>query len=111
MFGKLKKRWAIDSNFQLLIIFIVFGITGSLSVVVTTPILDFLDFKKQNFEDYFLGDFFYYAIKFIAIFPIYNVLLTLIATLFLQFNFFWNFQKKMFSKIGFGFLFNKKKDN
>lgn len=54
MFDKLKKRWAIDSNFQLLIIFIVFGITGSLSVVVTTPILDFFDFKKQNFEDYFL---------------------------------------------------------
>ena len=111
MFDKLKKRWAIDSNFQLLIIFIVFGITGSLSVVVTTPILDFFDFKKQNFEDYFLGYFFYYIIKFIAIFPIYNVLLTLIATLFLQFNFFWNFQKKMFAKIGFGFLFNKKKNN
>ena len=108
MLDKLKKRWAIESNFQLLLILVVFGVTGSFSVLFTDPILDFFDFKKQNFENYFLGDFFYYTIKFIAIFPIYNVLLILIATLFLQFNFFWNFQKKMFSKIGLGFLFTKK---
>tara|TARA_B100000614_G_scaffold258806_2_gene282033 strand:- start:1448 stop:1777 length:330 start_codon:yes stop_codon:yes gene_type:complete len=109
MFDKLKKKWAIDSNFHLLIIIIVFGITGSLSVLLTTPILDFFDFKKQNFESYFLGDFFYYSIKFISIFPLYNLILLLIATVFFQFNFFWNFQKKMFSKLGLSCLFSKRK--
>lgn len=111
MLNKLKKRWAIESNFQLLIIFIVFGITGTLSVFITTPILDFFDFKKENFENYALGYFIYYTIKFITIFPLYNLLLIAIATLFLQFEFFWNFQKRMFAKMGFGFFFKKRKDN
>ena len=93
MLNKLKKRWAIESNFQLLIIFIVFGITGTLSVFIATPILDFFDFKKENFENYALGYFIYYIIKFITIFPLYNLFLIAIATLFLQFKFFWNFQK------------------
>ncbi len=111
MLEKLKKRWAIESNFQLLIIFIVFGITGTLSVFITTPILDFFDFKKESFQNYVSGYFFYYTIKFIAIFPLYNLLLIAIATLFLQFKFFWNFQKGMFRKMGLGFFFKKKKDN
>ena len=111
MLNKLKKRWAIESNFQLLIIFIVFGITGTLSVFIATPILDFFDFKKENFENYPSGYFIYYIIKFITIFPLYNLFLIAIATLFLQFKFFWNFQKRMFSKMGFGFFFKKRKDN
>ena len=32
-FKRIKEKWGINSNFQLIIIFIVFGITGSLSVV------------------------------------------------------------------------------
>jgi len=31
MIKKLKERWGIKSNFQIVIIFVVFGITGSVS--------------------------------------------------------------------------------
>ncbi|MEE3035160.1 MAG: DUF6787 family protein [Bacteroidota bacterium] len=111
MLDRLKKKWGIESNFQMIIIFVVFGITGSLSVVFTTPILDFFDLKIQSFEEYYLGSFIYYSVKFIAIFPIYNLLLIIIGALFLQFNFFWSFQKKMFKKIGLGFFFKEEKDS
>ena len=110
MFDRLKNKWGVKSNLQLFIIFIVFGITGSLSVVVSTPFLDFFDFNIGAFEKYYFGAFIYYFIKVAVIFPLYNVLLILTGTLFFQFNFFWNFQKKIFKKIGFIFLFKKKKD-
>ena len=39
---KLKEKWGITSNFQLVIIFIVFGITGSVSAVISGPTIEYL---------------------------------------------------------------------
>ena len=39
---KLKERWGITSNFQIIIIFIVFGITGSVSAVISGPLTEYL---------------------------------------------------------------------
>ena len=44
---KLKDKWNITSNFQLIIILIVFAITGSLSLVVSEPILEILGIKSE----------------------------------------------------------------
>jgi hypothetical protein len=45
--NNLKTKWNITSNFQLTIIFIVFGITGSLSVVVSDPLLNIIGLEKN----------------------------------------------------------------
>ena len=42
MFERLKAKWNINSNVQLIIIFIVFAITGSLSLQITKPILIYI---------------------------------------------------------------------
>ena len=39
---KLKEKWGITSNFQLVIIFIVFGITGSASAIISGPTIEYL---------------------------------------------------------------------
>lgn len=39
---KLKERWNITSNFQLVIIFIVFGITGTTASMIASPITEWL---------------------------------------------------------------------
>ena len=39
---KLKERWGITSNFQIVIIFIVFGITGSVSAYISGPLTNFI---------------------------------------------------------------------
>ena len=39
---KLKEKWGITSNFQLVIIFIVFGITGSVSAAISGPTIEYL---------------------------------------------------------------------
>ncbi|MFH6972447.1 DUF6787 family protein [Flavobacterium petrolei] len=98
--NKLKQRWGIDSNFQLIIIFIVFAITGSASAWLSKPFCFWLGITRED-----LG-FWFTPIRLILIFPIYQVLLVLIGFLFGQFKFFWAFEKKMLKRLGLGFLFN-----
>ena len=39
---KLKERWGITSNLQIVIIFIVFGITGSVSAYISGPLTNII---------------------------------------------------------------------
>lgn len=102
---KLKERWGIQSNFQLIIIFVVFAITGSLSAYLAKPVLGFLGLNRGAFAEHFMGGFLYYTLRILLIFPIYQVLLVVIGSIFGQYKFFWNFEKKMLSRLGLGFLF------
>jgi hypothetical protein len=98
---KLKQRWGITSNFQLTIIFIVFAITGSTSAWLSKPFCVWLGITKEDFG------FWFTLIRLIIIFPIYQVLLVAIGTIFGQFRFFWDFEKKMLKSMGLGFLFKE----
>ncbi len=98
---KLKKKWGIKSNFQLVVIFIVFGITGSASVFLGEPILSYLKINDELFIDIYLGKYIYIFIKIILIFPLYQILLLIFGAIFFQFTFFWNIEKEMLKKIGF----------
>ena len=46
----------------------------------------------------------YWPIRLIIIFPIYQVMLVLIGELFVQFKFFWEFEKKMLDRMKLGFI-------
>ena len=96
---ELKKRWGIESNLQLIIIFIVFAITGSASAWLSKPFCFWLGITKLDLGGWFT------PIRLLLIFPIYQVLLVLIGFLFGQYKFFWAFEKKMLKRMGLGFLF------
>jgi uncharacterized membrane protein YoaK (UPF0700 family) len=81
----LKKRWGITSNFQLVIIFVVFAITGSASALWFTPV------------------------RLIVIFPLYPFVLMFFGYLFGQSKFFFPFSKKMLRSMGLGFVFKEEK--
>lgn len=104
----LKNKWNIKSNYQLFLIFVVFGLTGSFSLKLAKPVLNFLGFNQEAFANFFLGDFFYWCIRLIIIFPIYQLLLIFFGFLFFQFAFFWELEKKILIKIGLGKFFTKK---
>ena len=93
---RLKKKWNINSNFQLVIILIVFAITGSASLFVSSPILDFFGMTKESMTSWL-----YHPLRLILIFPVYQVLIIIIGTIFGQFKFFWAFEKKMLVFLGF----------
>ncbi|MCW1952741.1 MAG: diacylglyceryl transferase [Flavobacteriia bacterium] len=103
-FNRLKERWGIDSNLSIILILIVFALTGSSAVKLARPLLDFIGLHKDNFEStwYFLS--MYWVLRVLVIFPIYQILLVCFGWLFGQFSFFWNFEKKMLKRMGLGFL-------
>jgi O-antigen ligase len=80
--NRLKKRWGITSNVQAIIILIVFAITGSASAWLSKPFCVLLGITKEDFGGWFT------LIRLLIIFPIYQVLLVAIGTIFGQFRFF-----------------------
>ena len=101
---KLKARWGIHSNIQIILIFIVFAINGSFAAWVAEPVTSYLGISKT-----LTNEFIYWPLRILLIFPIYQITLPIVGFLFGQFKFFWNFEKKFLSRIGLGFLFKKEK--
>jgi len=93
---RLKEKWGITSNFQFIIILIVFSVTGSLAVWVAKPILELVGLDKSAVTPWI-----FWPIRIAIIFPIYQVMIVVIGALFGQFKFFWAFEKKMLVRLGF----------
>ena len=94
--NKLKEKWGIISNFQIIIILVVFSITGSVAVWIAKPVLNLVGLDKEV-----VSPWLFWPIRIFIIFPIYQILIVIIGTLFGQFKFFWAFEKKMLSRLGF----------
>ena len=97
--NRLKEKWGIKSNFQLVIILIVFAITGSISALISSPIIDFI------FGESDISGIVKFILQLLVIMPIYQVLLLFFGYIFFQFNFFFKFVKKFLKLFGLGFLF------
>ncbi|WP_345276789.1 DUF6787 family protein [Litoribaculum gwangyangense] len=93
---KLKERWGIENNWQIVVILIVFAITGSTASYIGKPILSYLNITKESF-----GTFIYWFIRIILLFTMYQFLLVFFGWLLGQHKFFWNFEKKMLARLGF----------
>jgi hypothetical protein len=85
---RLKTKWGITSNFQMVIVFIVFAITGSASLFVARPVLERIGITDD------LNPWIRVPIRIVAILPLYQVMLLVIGSIFGQFRFFLNLQKK-----------------
>jgi hypothetical protein len=101
---KLKQRWGLTHNYQLVVIFIVFAVTGSSSAYLSKPVLKWLGIVKNTAMAW---DWQYTLLYIILIFPIYQVLLVFFGFISGQFKFFWAFEKRMLRMLGFGFLFKQ----
>ena len=102
--NKLKKRWGITSNFQLVIIFIVFAINGSLSARISYFLMGLLGITKEN-THWSL----YYIILLVLVLPLYPFMLMTFGYLFGQSGFFFPFAKRMIRSMRLGFLLPKEK--
>jgi len=101
---KLKERWGIKHNYQFVVIFIVFAVTGSTSAYLSKPVLTWLGVVKDKSLAW---DWQYTTLYIVLIFPIYQVLLLFFGFISGQFAFFWPFVKRMLKLVGFGFFFKK----
>lgn len=92
---KLKERWGIESNVQLAVIFIVFAVTGSSAAKLAAPLIHLIGLHAET-----TNGFIYWPVRILIIFPVYQILLVIFGWLFGQFQFFWNFEKKMLNRFG-----------
>ena len=93
MIHNLIRIFKVKNSFQLLIVFLVFGITGSLSVVLGEYVLFFF------LEDRLDENLFYWFLRIILIFPLYQILLIIVGTIFGEFDYFWKFTKKILKRL------------
>ncbi len=98
-FKKLEGKWIVTYKWEMIRIFIVFAITGSSSAIIGKPIMALIGVTKEN-----LNPFVYWVLYIIIGLVFYQVLLVFFGWLFGQFQFFWEFEKKMLRKIGFKHL-------
>jgi len=101
---KLKQRWGLTSNWQVVAIIIVFSLNGSFATWVAKPVTEFFGLSSETTEPYIL----YLALRILLIFPIYQITLPLVGWFFGQFKFFWKFEKQMLKRLGMGKLFKIK---
>ena len=78
-----------NSKLHLLKIFFIFGLAGSLSVFISEPLIQFV-----SIENFISNKFFYWLIRLILIFPIYQFVLIGVALVFGELRYF----KKFFIK-------------
>ena len=96
LFKKLEKKWILRYKWEMIRVFMVFAITGSSSVFVGKPIIKLLGITKDN-----LSPALYWILYIFIGIIFYQILLVCIAWLFGQFDFFWNFEKKLLRRMGF----------
>ena len=94
MIQKLVNKFKAKSKIHLFVIFLVFGLSGSISLWISSPIMSVLDIKNI-FNNYPLYIFF----RILIIIPIYQIILIVIATFFGEFQYFWKFEKKFLKRI------------
>lgn len=88
MIKKFKKKWNIESDWQLLLIFAVFSITGSAAMVVRKLVFSLIGITPET------SLWIKVPLYLLILFPAYQILLIIIGSLLGQFQFFYAFQKK-----------------
>lgn len=95
MLKKLKTKWNIKSNYQLLLILVIFSITGSASLIVRKAVFDWIGITAET------SLWIKFPLYVLIIIPAYQILFLVIGTLFGQFRFAWEFEKRFFKRLKF----------
>ena len=91
---KIIDKFQARSFKHLIIIFLVFALSGSASLLMSSSILIAINLRELiNFYPLYL------LVRIIFLIPIYQLVLIIIATLFGEFRYFWNFEKKFFKRL------------
>ena len=90
---KIRNLFKVESNIQLLIVNIVFAVTGTASVYFAGIIINILGLQSLN-------TFLYWTFRILLLIPVYQILLIIVGTLFGQFTYFWQMEKKILKRFG-----------
>jgi hypothetical protein len=90
---KLMQKWQLKNTFQVVMVLIVFALTGSTVVLLRKTLFSMLGFSEAT-------PLWLKVITYLAfIFPAYQVLILVYGFLLGQFDFFWQKEKKLFRRM------------
>ena len=92
-FTKLKTRWGVKNNWQIVAILLVFTLTGSTVVYLKKALFSVLGYTDST------SSFVKFGTWILFVFPCYQILILVYGWLFGQFDFFWSKQKKMIERM------------
>jgi hypothetical protein len=73
----------------------VFAITGSSSLYISKPLLEFLSISTES-----MNSLPYWILRFLVVTIVYQFVLLIVAFLFGQFKWFLDFEKKILKRLG-----------
>ncbi|MEZ4902349.1 MAG: DUF6787 family protein [Spirosomataceae bacterium] len=88
---KLKIRWGVKNGWQVMVILLVFACTGFTVMYTKRWMVQLLDIQNN---------WLIWLFNILVILPLYQVILLMYGWIFGQYRFFWNFEKKMFKRLG-----------
>ncbi|NJB81658.1 DUF6787 family protein [Wenyingzhuangia aestuarii] len=95
---KLKQRWGLTSNWEILAILVAFSINGSFAAFIVRPALALVGITKAN-----LNIVVFYILYIVPVFLVYQFTLPYVGWLVGQYKFFKNMQDKMMKRMKFKF--------
>lgn len=100
MLEGLKRRWGLRTNGQVVAVFLVFSLAGSMILPVRKAVFHLLHFDGHT--PFWVKT----VVWLIVVFPTYQIFLLVFGALFGEFRFFWEKEKKMgrwfLRRLGFG---------
>jgi formyltetrahydrofolate-dependent phosphoribosylglycinamide formyltransferase len=94
MFNKLQQKWKVSGP-QLVLILCTFAVTGSLTAFISRSITSWVGFDEQTLLIWKI------LLRLSILVFGYQVIILIVSFFFGQFKFFWNYEKKILTKMGF----------
>ncbi len=91
---RLKKKWGIESNLQIILIMVVFSLAGMAITQCRRPVFHAFGLTEQT------PIWIKTIVYILCVFPMYQFFLLVFGTLLGQFRFFWEKEKKMVQWLG-----------
>ncbi|HAA11436.1 MAG TPA: prolipoprotein diacylglyceryl transferase [Cytophagales bacterium] len=94
-YEKLQKRWGLTSVGQVVVVLVVFALTGTTIARLNRPLGEWMGIGQEA------PRWLRWGFSIVIILPLYQVVLLVYGFIFGQFRFFWEFEKKMVRRMAF----------
>ncbi|WP_106567958.1 DUF6787 family protein [Cecembia rubra] len=90
---RLQTKWKLNSLVQVVLVLIVFALTGFTILFIKKPIFDFLGVSMER------GGFWKTILYLLLVLPLYQIILLMWGFVFGQFRFFWEKEVQFLKRI------------
>ena len=91
----LRRILKVETNYQFIVVFIVFSITGMGAVLIARPMMGWVGIDYEQMHWYV-----FWPLRILFMTIAYQIMLVIFGTLFGQREYFWRVEKRMLKRFG-----------